>query len=1049
MSTISPLRIFSSALLFLWLSHALADDIKLPPRTVDDIIKVLDKSAAYDQEFLEARKWAAETPPEQGSPEELNTFYITRSEAFAKLGQLENAKKDLLRVVNEYPSKVNMLRTQEMAMLGNYEGQTGNLNLALKYTFMARANTPARELGMLTGNNQNLVALYSEIGDFAEAEKYLRDGEATLVALKRVAMWGEFGRWWEAQTAATRGNYLLQQGRWTEAEFNLRKATQQMHAWMLDVEKLPINQPGADRTNDLGVTGKLLRNVVPRRLNAQITLAKALAMQGRSTEAEIQIREVLDLSLRHYGKNSLQVGTALLELSGIISEQNRLPEAELLAATSLKIFQAVGASEGSLSVVRARRYLARFLVAEHKYAQADKVFTEIQNALNSNQVGTQSVALHEVDWALAKLKIGQVEQALVMSEKLLAQAKSQSNPSEKRLASLSLLNALALQSNGQMVRAHEIYKKSTPVLLEALANDSESVSIGNREQDRLTSYLEGHIGLLASMHGQSAAGNSQRVLAEEAFTLADIARGSGVQKALTASAARANIKDATLAALAREEQDAQARINSLEHLLTGLLSAPPEQQLPSVQEKMKNDIAELKAHRNKLRKEIERKFPEYANLVNPKPASIAQVSKQLKNDEVLVSWYFADQEAFVWAITKQGPPQFHRIALGRTQMGQMVAKLRKALDPGVATIDDIPPFDIALAHQLYQLILAPVQSALADKRVMLSVPHAELGQLPLSLLVTKNTAIAVKNKSTDFSEYRQVPWLAKEMAVTQLPSVTALASLRNLPLPKTDRRAFIGFGDPFFSATQAQQADHLVNRVNNKTVAMRSVPLNLRSAPKTSEVSSAELALLPRLPDTKEEIQQIGKALSADPSQDIYLERDASVSKVMTTDLSNRQVVMFATHGLVPGELDGLTQPALALSTPAVTGESQGDGLLTMEKILTLKLDADWVVLSACNTASGEGAGSEAVSGLGRAFFYAGARALLVSNWPVDSEASRLLMTDLFRRQQATQGQHKAVYLRESMLDMIQNTSAKDSAGKVRYTYAHPLFWAPFVVVGD
>lgn len=144
-----------------------------------------------------------------------------------------------------------------------------------------------------------------------------------------------------------------------------------------------------------------------------------------------------------------------------------------------------------------------------------------------------------------------------------------------------------------------------------------------------------------------------------------------------------------------------------------------------------------------------------------------------------------------------------------------------------------------------------------------------------------------------------------------------------------------------------------------------------------------------------------------------------------------------------------MTQPALALSAPDVTGETKGDGLLTMEKILTLKLDADWVVLSACNTASGDGAGSEAVSGLGRAFFYAGARSLLVSNWPVDSEASRLLMTDLFRRQQARPGQHKANYLREAMQEMIQTTSAKDAQGQLKYTYAHPLFWAPFVVVGD
>jgi hypothetical protein len=323
-----------------------------------------------------------------------------------------------------------------------------------------------------------------------------------------------------------------------------------------------------------------------------------------------------------------------------------------------------------------------------------------------------------------------------------------------------------------------------------------------------------------------------------------------------------------------------------------------------------------------------------------------------------------------------------------------------------------------------------------------------LGQLPLALLVTQPQAPASKDKGGDFMEYRQTAWLIKDIAVAQLPSVTALVALRNLPAPPTDRRNFVGFGDPFFSVEQAKIAANVAMRSAN-AVATRGIPLNLRSAPKTTGVSSAELALLPRLPDTKEELQEIGKSLSADPSQDIFLNKDASVTRVMEMDLSKRQVVMFATHGLVPGELDGLSQPALALSSPDVTGEVKGDGLLTMEKILTLKLNADWVVLSACNTASGEGAGAEAVSGLGRAFFYAGARALLVSNWPVESETARMLMTDMFKRQQQNKGQNKAQYLQASMLNMINNLGAQDAQGGTKYAYAHPLFWAPFVVVGD
>ena len=142
-----------------------------------------------------------------------------------------------------------------------------------------------------------------------------------------------------------------------------------------------------------------------------------------------------------------------------------------------------------------------------------------------------------------------------------------------------------------------------------------------------------------------------------------------------------------------------------------------------------------------------------------------------------------------------------------------------------------------------------------------------------------------------------------------------------------------------------------------------------------------------------------------------------------------------------------LTQPALAMSSPEVTGD-QDDGLLTMDKVIALKLDADWVVLSACNTAAGEGSGSEAISGLGRAFFFAGAKALLVSNWPVDSVASRQLMTDLFKRQQLNQGLPKSEALRQAMLYQVDQGGMKEGQ-TMKYSYAHPLFWAPFVVVGD
>jgi CHAT domain-containing protein len=218
-----------------------------------------------------------------------------------------------------------------------------------------------------------------------------------------------------------------------------------------------------------------------------------------------------------------------------------------------------------------------------------------------------------------------------------------------------------------------------------------------------------------------------------------------------------------------------------------------------------------------------------------------------------------------------------------------------------------------------------------------------------------------------------------------------------------------------------------------------------------ASLESATLAALPRLPDTGLELQAIASALGADPRQDVFLRQQATEKRVREMngrELSRRRVVMFATHGLIPGDLDGLTQPALALTSPEVVPDA-GNGLLTMDDVLSLRLDADWVVLSACNTAAGEGAGAEAVSGLGRAFFYAGARAMLVSNWPVETVSARLLMTGVFSQQQREPSIGKAEALRRSMLALIDGPGAAGPGGKPAYSHAHPMFWAPFVVVGD
>jgi CHAT domain-containing protein len=325
--------------------------------------------------------------------------------------------------------------------------------------------------------------------------------------------------------------------------------------------------------------------------------------------------------------------------------------------------------------------------------------------------------------------------------------------------------------------------------------------------------------------------------------------------------------------------------------------------------------------------------------------------------------------------------------------------------------------------------------------------------LPFQILVTAPPA-ATKTSLTD--GYRDVAWLIRKHALTVLPAVSSLKALREFAKRSHADKPYIGFGDPLLDGDPEKYKDDAVRarlareKRCNPTLGQRVASLlGLRGGTRTIDAAAhglADVADIRRqapLPETADELCDVAHDLDADPVTDLYLGAKATEAEVkrLSEDgtLAKYRIVHFATHGALAGQMSKTSEPGLIM-TPPDTATDVDDGYLSASEVATLKLDADWVILSACNTAAGGSDGAEALSGLARAFFYAGARSLLVSHWAVNSDATVKIIMKGFDELKENPTIGRAESLRRSMLAMIDHGKEYE---------AQPAFWAPFVLVGE
>ncbi len=417
--------------------------------------------------------------------------------------------------------------------------------------------------------------------------------------------------------------------------------------------------------------------------------------------------------------------------------------------------------------------------------------------------------------------------------------------------------------------------------------------------------------------------------------------------------------------------------------------------------------------------------PRYAQLVAA-TAALPDLQKALRKDEVYLKLVLLGGRGYGIVVSQTGAKPY-RIDLSREQAASAVRAIRSPFEAE----DGLPAFDVARSYALFQQLFGPVRTELAAARHLIYEPDGALISLPVATLVTEDPAPLLAGLAAGKEpDYRKVAWLGARLDSSLVLSAPSFLQSRAFS-PSRAKQAFLAFADP--ASAKAEPRAYA-------SVLKRSGAIAGGNGANICEGTRQALLRLPELPDTADEVRKVGASFKG-TNQDLMIGKVFTDDAVKSrTDLGDFKVLYFATHGLLPQPSACLPEPALVTSVGA---GPDSDGLLDASEILDLKLDADLVVLSACDTGgagseatdlTGLQGGGEALGGLTRAVIYAGGRSLVVSHWSVDSAATVRLMTGLF----SASAPSEAEALQRAQVSLQQSSD-----------WSHPYFWAPFTIVGD
>ena len=517
--------------------------------------------------------------------------------------------------------------------------------------------------------------------------------------------------------------------------------------------------------------------------------------------------------------------------------------------------------------------------------------------------------------------------------------------------------------------------------------------------------------------------NIKRGDSKNAFYYLEQSRARALIAAMIAS--RVEVIEGDFPELISKDQELQDELNLIENQLC--------EEKSQTSENNASYIRVLEANKEDVEKKIDAvheelivKNPSYAFLTGIKKAlTVDEVQERVLKDNQYIVEYFIndDKKITVWVISKSS---FSSIELDvpikelEAGINTFREPFEKLKDREGNFVDILSDLDMENLENLYNMVFKPVvsENAIPKNSEVIIVPDGILYSLPFECLVTGkgNTG----STGTIFGEFGNYSYLIEDYIISYSPSASALDPL--LLKEKECSGAYMGVGNPSFESESPSEIAAAPQAGTDMLDLMRLQGYSLDS-----------------LPATEDEVKGIEELFKDKGETSIYLGPDATEENVCYKG-KNYKYLLLATHGL----LDEYKPMESALVFSYSSGPDK-DGLLKAKEVLNMKLNADLVVLSACETGLGQVKEGEGVVGLTSSFMYAGAPSVVVSLWSVESASTAKLM-EKFYINMINCGMNKTQALRDAKLTLMKESASLE--GK-NVSYSHPFFWAPFILIGN